>query len=837
MNKYTNLPLLEGTGIVASSYKKVEGRLDKGIVLSLSPQDLELDQSPDLDCVRVEQGGLRQEHNLTVLGTAAALSILSLGQHRYVLTDNSIFDRFFRAFRQVNTFIRIESWDDITWGIEFDAEDTIVDAVLLSFKSFFGSAYFADGSRIIEWKQSTSLVVQSDEFTAANALIAIGNTVNAVIIPAAAYLSKYDVHYDLTLTGPCAAGSSIDVSIEDDASVELVVINHPIPASSLTGRVYTLPHEIAAITDIIVSGENLTLKLKAITAVPHVVTDILSLIGGTPQWQVTKSRAREAQGDSYKFIFDITDSESGLGVFVEFYYDTGAGWVLWHDATEFFFGFELEKTLVQAGLGAGDKFGIHIASGDQGTFDITQAKVEWGDAFDESTTVHGFNLATDGDASQGVTYNTEGSPVNDLYELDKDPAVTPTHSGTATSGGVKTMTDSGAAFTAADIGRYVKFTSGTGALQLPKKITARTTTQLIVGEDWTVQPDATTVYEVYIPDLAVARSLGIFDDRLVGLRMDGDPQTIAWSRSGILNDWVGAGSGQLILRSDTYPVDELMAYERIATGVAALFRFRTIMRSTPTGNATQALGFRKWIENLGTESPHSVTVVPGGVLFLGHDRQVYFLNEGGPQPLSQFIQEELEQTIGDLSVVEGEYDPSSQNFILAVPGLSGSNTAVAWILDFGRLQSEGVAVWFRRAEVMNRLAIVEGRNLTFAGADNIVREYDTSAVCGGYWVSPMLNRNERETEFDLATVMIRYEAEAATTILIEGSGDGGVTWVKGRKTSVDLAATTNQLRRALQSFEVSGYDTRFRLIYPTDQKVVIKSWRANLVRRGDSRSE
>jgi hypothetical protein len=838
MNKFTNLVAIPGSG--PQAYRVVQGTLDMGIVLSVSPQDLELNQSPDLDCVRVEQGGLRQEHDLTELGTAAALSILALGQHRYVLADNTIFDRFFRTFRQVNTFIRIESWDNITWGIEFDAEDTIVDGVLLSFKSFFGSAYFADGTRVIEWKQSTSLLGKDDEFPTGSDLTSVDDMVDAAIIPAASYLGKYKVRYSLIITGPSAAGSSVEIAILDNEAEELVSINHPIPVSTKTNRIYTLSPEIAEIVDTIASGENLTLKLKAIIANPHIVTDTLSMTGGTPQGQVIKSRTREAQDDRYIFTFALDAIGTDDGVFIEFYYDTGAGWVLWDKSVEYFDSISSNhvRILTQIGLGGGDKFGIHVPSGDQSDYDITSAQVDWGDAFDKDVVVHGFNsLTPDFDSDPGVTYDTEGTPTNDIYELDKDPAVTPTHSGTATSGGVKTMTHDSAAFTAADIGRYVKFTAGSGALQLPKKITARTTTQLTVGEDWTVQPDNTTVYEVYTPDLLVCRYLGVFDDRLIGLQIDGDPQTVGWSRSGLLNDWVGAGSGELILRSDSDPVDELIAYERISTGVAALFRFRSIMRSTPTGSDSQALSFRKWIENLGTESPHSVTVVPGGVIFLGHDRQVYFLNEGGPQAVSQYIQGELEKTIGDLSIVEGEYDPNSQNFILAVPGLSGSNTTISWILDFGRLQAERVSTWFRRAEVMNRLAIVEGRNLVFAGADNIVREYDTDAVCGGYWISPMLNRDDRETEFDLATITLRYEADGNTTILIEGSGDGGKTWVVGRKPVVDLIATTNELRRAIQSFEVSGYDTRFRLTFPTDQKVVVKSWRADLVVRGGSRSE
>ena len=224
-------------------------------------------------------------------------------------------------------------------------------------------------------------------------------------------------------------------------------------------------------------------------------------------------------------------------------------------------------------------------------------------------------------------------------------------------------------------------------------------------------------------------------------------------------------------------------------------------------------------------------------MFLGNDRQVYFLSDTGLQPLSQSIQDELEATVGDLEVVEGEYDPSSQNFFLAVPDLSGSNTAVGWIFDFGRWRATGEVIWFRRTEVMNRMAIVESNNLIFAGADRIIREFNLAGFAGGYWISPMLNRADREAEFDLAKVILRYEASAATSIVIEGSGDGGVTWVAGRDTTVSLTPTTSELNRATQSFEVSGRDTRFRITFPTDAKVIVRSWQAELVQRSEFRSE
>lgn len=71
-------------------------------------------------------------------------------------------------------------------------------------------------------------------------------------------------------------------------------------------------------------------------------------------------------------------------------------------------------------------------------------------------------------------------------------------SGTATSGGASTLTDSTKSTDWASsefIGYVVRILSGTGSGQA-RKITANTTTQLTVSPAWTTQPDATSVYEV-----------------------------------------------------------------------------------------------------------------------------------------------------------------------------------------------------------------------------------------------------------------------------------------------------------------------------------------------------
>jgi hypothetical protein len=108
-----------------------------------------------------------------------------------------------------------------------------------------------------------------------------------------------------------------------------------------------------------------------------------------------------------------------------------------------------------------------------------------------------------------------------------------------------------------------------------------------------------------------------------------------------------------------------MALEMLTSNIGALFRKRSIMRVVPTGQLEPALGFYPWIENLGTESPFSVVTTPYGILFLGHDKQIYLLTEGGHQAVGQPINEAF--NITDLSVVEGVFDSVTQEYILSIP--------------------------------------------------------------------------------------------------------------------------------------------------------------------------
>jgi hypothetical protein len=76
-------------------------------------------------------------------------------------------------------------------------------------------------------------------------------------------------------------------------------------------------------------------------------------------------------------------------------------------------------------------------------------------------------------------------------------------SGTATSGGASTLTDTGKSWTTDQhLGRVVKITAGTGSGQ-SKRISANTATQLTVESAWSTAPDATSQYKI-VHDLHVA---------------------------------------------------------------------------------------------------------------------------------------------------------------------------------------------------------------------------------------------------------------------------------------------------------------------------------------------
>lgn len=115
--------------------------------------------------------------------------------------------------------------------------------------------------------------------------------------------------------------------------------------------------------------------------------------------------------------------------------------------------------------------------------------------------------------------------------------------GTATSGGATTLTNSGAAWTSNEwIDIVLKITGGTGVGQT-RRIASNTSTALTVTQAWTVNPDATSVYSIqsYVTATATSGANSTLTDSAA------DYGTSGWTGGAItIISGTGAGQARLI---------------------------------------------------------------------------------------------------------------------------------------------------------------------------------------------------------------------------------------------------------------------------------------------------
>lgn len=230
------------------------------------------------------------------------------------------------------------------------------------------------------------------------------------------------------------------------------------------------------------------------------------------------------------------------------------------------------------------------------------------------------------------------------------------------------------------------------------------------GVSYEVEVPPAAAFEKLSPDAPAARFVLPFGDRLLAFRDGGDSQSVAWSADGDISNWdiYSTSAGQTYLldtRSDG--VDAIQGAAVLTSSVVAVFRQRSIMRGQETGNFQMGMGFFHWIENLGTESPFSIQATPHGIMFLGHDMQVYLLTQQGPRAVGMHIHRALLETLtSNLELVDSAYDPTFNEYLLAVPENGATRISGVWILDIGRMVEKQEISWRYRKQEIQRLATV-----------------------------------------------------------------------------------------------------------------------------------
>lgn len=614
MNKYRSInPIQAAAPETTQPLERIHLKLNGGIALHEDAQNIELNQSPELNAVRIEKGGIRADFDRENKGDPEAVApptknITALGEHRFVQDDSTtIFSKLFRLYpNAADDLAKIDSYDDgtDTWTAEATATDIDVDEdVLLSWRSRFNKVFFAPDTlgRVFKWDNSRLEHDEGNNFPSENLIGGYNGliTTSAVITPADAVADQHKVHFNVTVSGPTVNDGKLTIAVLHNGA-EVKTKEYTIPKTSDVTSVFSLTHEVIEFIRDIANNDTVSLQIKSTSSFPLAgYNQQLTRLGSNIEATGDNPGFR-AVGDSYIFDFHLHDVAASGGT-------TNVGFYVTYDGMAYT---QLDEKLFAHGrhthaVSVTDRpLGFRILLEDVADDTVwslndpvpadTEVYVNRSETL--LFEVHGFNDgAPDSDATKGVTYSTTGA-IQNVIDL---------------------------------------------------------------------------VYVVDPGEPLKARYLGVFADRLIALQVDGDVQRIGWSASGDPEDWVGIGANEgSISESRSAPIDDLMALIPLNSNVAALYRKRSIMRVVQTGIPEPALAIYPWIENLGTESPFSIVITHMGHIFLANDKMVYLLNESSlPVPIGFPIHQRLLQDITDTNVgiVEGSFNRDRGEYILTVP--------------------------------------------------------------------------------------------------------------------------------------------------------------------------
>lgn len=165
-----------------------------------------------------------------------------------------------------------------------------------------------------------------------------------------------------------------------------------------------------------------------------------------------------------------------------------------------------------------------------------------------------------------------------------------------------------------------------------------------------------------------------------------------------------------------------------------------------------------------------------------------------------------------------------------------------WEFDVREFIRGAQTVWHKTDRYVSCPAFVQGRDIVYVGASRETFKINKDGIySGAYWISPTLNRDNPKAEYTLKSLTLHYRCiSGATTLTVEGSGNGGGSWTNGNHTTLTIAQTS-VINRAVQHWDetrgITGRDVRFRISFPSDDIVEIFDWEPELIEGGDLGAE
>lgn len=409
--------------------------LGGGVRYDITPTEMNANESPDISELRFEQHGVRKDFGYTAVGASAASEVLALGEHKFV-DGGETYDRFVRVLRNADGTARLEVWDSETWTHVDDSTQTI-QSTYLSMVSTQGRLCIADGTQILSWDEEPALIAQGVDYPSANSLEAVGDTVDAAITTLGAVNDSYTFHYSVSMSGTSSSDRTCTVAfLHDSDEIDTRSYN-----GSLTGAESWDDESATFAVKDVQNGDNLSIKLKNVDFTGSTPRSAdFSPPAGVDYWIAYKLQSVESIAQKYTYNFtltvnpcqftgpEITADPIPSSITLSVYKDSGSGFekidtIIKSNSTGAPVSYEygLDETI--SGMGALSRFGLKITATRANGGSIDATTVTW-DEGDVAFSIHGFNEATDGDASAGVTYNTEGAPISvfDLLSADAPAA-------------------------------------------------------------------------------------------------------------------------------------------------------------------------------------------------------------------------------------------------------------------------------------------------------------------------------------------------------------------------------------------------------------------------------
>ena len=165
-----------------------------------------------------------------------------------------------------------------------------------------------------------------------------------------------------------------------------------------------------------------------------------------------------------------------------------------------------------------------------------------------------------------------------------------------------------------------------------------------------------------------------------------NPVQVGWSADGVITEWdplvnQSAGNSSIIESPGDYA--DFAAGVFGFTNVLLLIREKSVWVATKNPVASNPFEFRGVIPGKGCTAPNSISVVPGGLIWVDpRTKNVYAYSIGGElQPISDNIRTELFKSITDLDSVEGSYNTLKNEYSILIPSLSDYKRIWTFNLD------------------------------------------------------------------------------------------------------------------------------------------------------------